>query len=136
MTCQGGPADGGVDQSQRVLGGAAGVAVPGADQAGPALGAQLGDEPGACPVDGVERPVAEPVGYLRPEGDGSQGHELFAAVHPVTGDQLVTPWPLEAADMGYGPVRSLGWAASVAPRSARPVAVPWASRFGRSARGP
>ncbi len=40
-------------------------------------------------------------------------------MHPVTGDQIVTPWPLEAADMGYGPARSLGWAATVAPLVAR-----------------
>ena len=88
------------------------------------------------PGGAAPRPEGEPAGYLWPEGDGGRGHELFEAVHPVTGDQLVTPWPLEAADMGYGPARSLGWAATVAPLSAQPVAVPWASRFGRSVRRP
>jgi hypothetical protein len=88
--------------------------------------------PGAAPAG----PEGEPAGYLWQEGDGGRGHELFEAVHPVTGDQLVTPWPLEAADLGYGPARSLGWVATVAPLSAQPVAVPWASRFGRSVRRP
>jgi hypothetical protein len=50
----------------------------------------------------------------------------------------VTPWPLEASDMGYGPTRLLGWVSTAAPVSGslepRPVDVPWASRFGRKAR--
>jgi hypothetical protein len=48
-----------------------------------------------------------------PGPDGELRRQIFAAVHPVTGDQLVTPWPLEAADMGYRDVTPLagscGW---------------------------
>jgi glycosyltransferase involved in cell wall biosynthesis len=87
-------------------------------------------------ADGPGTPAGPPAGYLLRPLEGGGRHELFAAVHPVTGDQLVTPWPIEAADMGYGEARSLGWAATVAPLRARAVAVPWASRFGRSVRRP
>jgi hypothetical protein len=84
-------------------------------------------------------PARPPDGYLWP-APGDDLHELFAAIHPVTGDQLVTRWPLEARDMGYGEPASLGWARAVALRTgtldAQPVSVPWASRFGRNARRP
>jgi hypothetical protein len=79
----------------------------------------------------------EPIGYLWPEA-GPHRRPLFAAYHPVTGDQLLTPWPLEAADLGYGAATRLGWVSSRAPLTgsleARPVDVPWASRFGRRTR--
>jgi hypothetical protein len=83
-------------------------------------------------------PDGPPAGYLWPEeGEGGR-RALYAAVHPVTGDQLLTPWPLEAADMGYGEATFLGWVMSLAPvtgsLAARPVDVPWAARFGRTAR--
>ena len=77
------------------------------------------------------------VGYLYGEG-GPCRRELFAAVHPVTGDQLLTPFPLEAADMGYGRAVSLGHVLIDLPLtgslSMRRVAVPWASRFGLEVR--
>ena len=44
------------------------------------------------PAPGPRRREA-PAGYLWPGPDEDFLHELFAAVHPVTGDQLVTPWP-------------------------------------------
>jgi hypothetical protein len=84
------------------------------------------------PADGA------PDGYVWPGPDGELRRQIFAAVHPVTGDQLVTPWPLEAADMGYRDVTPLGWVLRLAAVSgtldAQPVSVPWASRFGRAAR--
>ncbi len=83
------------------------------------------------PVDG------ELVGYLYPE-PRLRRHELFAAVHPITGDQLLTLHPLEAADMGYGPAVALGYVLADLPLTGtlamRRVAVPWASRFGLEVR--
>lgn len=94
-----------------------------------------GATPGAVmarpPIDG------ELVGYLYPES-GPNRHELFAATHPITGDQLLTLHPLEAADMGYGPVVGLGYVLVDVPVTGtlamRRVAVPWASRFGLQVR--
>jgi glycosyltransferase involved in cell wall biosynthesis len=79
------------------------------------------------------------VGYLYPER-GQGRLELFAAVHPVTGDQLLTLHRLEAADMGYGEAVSLGFVLEQAPVTGtlamRRVAVPWASHFGLKVRVP
>jgi hypothetical protein len=77
------------------------------------------------------------VGYLhRAPGRGRK--ELFAATHPITGDQLLTHHPLEASDMGYGPALSLGYILEQAPVTgtlAVPrVTIPWASRFGLKVR--
>ena len=77
------------------------------------------------------------VGHLHGEA-GPRRRELFAAIHPITGDQLLTPHRLEAADMGYGEAVSLGFLLIDMPRtgslSMRRVAVPWASRFGLEVR--
>lgn len=77
------------------------------------------------------------VGYLYTE-DGPRRQELYAALHPITGDQLLTLHRLEAADMGYGPAASLGYVlvdlALTGPLAMRRVAVPWASRFGLEVR--
>jgi glycosyltransferase involved in cell wall biosynthesis len=78
-----------------------------------------------------------PVGFLYPQG-GAGRLELLAATHPVSGDQLLTLHPLEAADMGYGEVVGLGFVLERAPVTgtlglAR-VAVPWASHFGLAVR--
>ncbi len=64
--------------------------------------------------------------------------ELLAAVHPITGDQLLTHHALVAADMGYSPAVSLGFALERAVETgdlemAR-VSIPWASRFGLEVR--
>ena len=75
-------------------------------------------------------------GYLWSQ-DGPHRRPLYAAMHPITGDQLVTPWPLEAADLGYGQPELLGWVSTwsiTGSLAARPVSVPWASRFGRKVR--
>lgn len=85
---------------------------------------------------GADRDAAL-VGYLYREG-GPHRRELFAAIHPVTGDQLLTLHRLEAADMGYGPAASLGYVLVdllfTGTLSLRRVAVPWASRFGLEVR--
>jgi glycosyltransferase involved in cell wall biosynthesis len=77
------------------------------------------------------------VGHLYSEA-GPHRRELFAAIHPITGDQLLTPHRLEAADMGYGPAASLGYMLTDLPftgsLSMRRVSVPWASRFGLEVR--
>lgn len=77
------------------------------------------------------------VGYLYPES-GPGRLELFAAIHPVTGDQLLTLHRLEAADMGYGRAVSLGFVLEQAlvtgTHAMRRVAVPWASHFGLKVR--
>jgi hypothetical protein len=82
------------------------------------------------------RPEGEPVGYLF----GNPGPErlaLFAGTHPVTGDQLLSPSPLEITDMGYGEPLLLGYLVARAPTTGqlgvRIVPVPWASRFGEVA---
>lgn len=78
-----------------------------------------------------------PAGYLWPD-DGPHRRPLYLAVHPVTGDALLTPWPLEAADLGYGEAKLLGWTSTQATLTGtfepHAVDVPWASRYGRRAR--
>ncbi len=79
----------------------------------------------------------QPLGYLYAEAAPGR-LELFAAIHPVTGDQLLTHHVLEAADMGYGITVSLGYVVDQAPVTGtltmRRVSVPWASRFGLEVR--
>lgn len=59
---------------------------------------------------------------------------LFAAYHPVTGDQLLVRSPQDAAQLGYGAPELLGYMRNAAPVTGqvalRPVAIPWATRFG------
>jgi glycosyltransferase involved in cell wall biosynthesis len=78
-----------------------------------------------------------PAGYLSAE-PGAHHIPIHSAVHAVTGDQLLTNTPLEAADMGYGSATLLGYALAVAPLTGdlgvKTVTVPWASRFGHNAR--
>jgi len=63
---------------------------------------------------------------------------LYAAYHPVTGDQLLSRTEEEAPSLGYGPPALLGHMHDTAPVTGsldqRPVAIPWASRFGKAAR--
>ncbi|HEX6391663.1 MAG TPA: glycosyltransferase, partial [Solirubrobacteraceae bacterium] len=88
---------------------------------------------------GVSRAAIAPsraaiVGYLY-EKPGPVRIELFSAVHPITGDQIVTPFPLEPADMGYVEITSLGYACG--GRESVWIdryPLPWASRFGLRAR--
>jgi hypothetical protein len=66
--------------------------------------------------------------------------ELHSAVHPVTGDQLLTTNPWEANDLGYGPPELLGHIDAAAPVTGRlgtkRLHLPWASHFGRRFRDP
>jgi hypothetical protein len=80
-----------------------------------------------------------PAGYLYREG-GLGRLPLYAATHPVTGDQLLTPWPEEATKLGYGRAVLLGHLSARAPLTGKPlnawlrsVPLPWAWRFGRPA---
>jgi hypothetical protein len=63
---------------------------------------------------------------------------LYSARHPITNDQLLTPFPLEAQDMGYVEPRLLAWLDERAPATGvaglHRIAVPWASRYGLEAR--
>jgi hypothetical protein len=63
---------------------------------------------------------------------------LYAARHRVTGDQLLTRYPLEAQDMGYEGLELLAWINERTPVTGesgfRRIAVPWASRYGLEAR--
>jgi hypothetical protein len=84
-----------------------------------------------------ERRDGSPAAHLfREPGPGRV--PLYSALHPITGDQLLTPYPMEAGDMGYAEATLLGWLSDSPVLSdtlalERP-AVPWASRFGREAR--
>jgi hypothetical protein len=77
------------------------------------------------------------LGYLQSEPGPGQ-IEIFAARHRVLPDQLITHHPLEAANMGYVDVHSLGYIQADAPLTgalgSKGVGVPWASRFGLAAR--
>jgi hypothetical protein len=82
-------------------------------------------------------PSGAPAGWLLAEqADGTV--PLYAAMHPVTGDQVLTRYPMEVGDMGYEDVRLLGWMVEVAPVTGSldltPTAAPWASRFGQQVR--
>ncbi|MGC1852048.1 MAG: hypothetical protein WA687_06375, partial [Solirubrobacterales bacterium] len=78
-------------------------------------------------------PSGEPQGWLF--GTDRPGRApLFAAYHPVTGDQLLTRSAQDAAQLGYGPVHLLGYIRRVAPITGdlapHPLPIPWARRFG------
>ena len=81
---------------------------------------------------------ADTVGWLLAD-DAPGCLPLYSAVHPVTGDQLLTRSPIEATDMGYHAPVLLGYLRAVAPETGAltlaTVGVPWASRFGLHARG-
>lgn len=59
---------------------------------------------------------------------------LYAAYHPVTGDQLLARSAEEAAHLGFGPPELLGFLREVAPLTGtlepHHLHVPWARRFG------
>jgi glycosyltransferase involved in cell wall biosynthesis len=82
-------------------------------------------------------PSGAPAGYMFDAG-GPGRLPLYMAFHPVTGDQLVTPYRLEAQDMGYVGITQLGWISDRSPitgrRDLRRLSVPWASRYGLEAR--
>jgi hypothetical protein len=82
-------------------------------------------------------PRGAPVGFLHRE-ETPRRRPLYAAVHPVTGDQLLSSSAIEAGDMGYVDVMLLGFLGASAPVTGslgteRPL-LPWASRLGQVAR--
>jgi hypothetical protein len=82
-------------------------------------------------------PDGDPAGWLK--GDGSEGLPgLWCAYHPVTGDQRLSRTWEELVDMGYRELELLGFLLPERPLTGdleTPVAeVPWASRFGLTAR--
>lgn len=87
----------------------------------------------SCHPEAVDERRLRSRGYLEPT-DGPGRVQLFCSVHPVTGDQLLSPNRMAGIDMGYGETASIGYA--LAPRldaqsaAAEPVPVPWASRLG------
>jgi hypothetical protein len=109
---------------------------------GPKLRAMVRRGFGSLPALGRTRPrpVPEPEGpplaWLLAEG-GPGTWPLYAAYHPVTGDQLLSTNRFEPIAMSYGEPQLLGHIWPAAPVTGtleqRPVAVPWASRFGMEA---
>jgi hypothetical protein len=79
------------------------------------------------------RPIGAPVGYLS-QTPGGRARALYGAVHPVTGDQLLSTSIIELGAMGYGDHVLLGYLAASAPVTGHlgvsRVGVPWALRFG------
>jgi hypothetical protein len=87
--------------------------------------------------DPEERPSGPPSGYLHArEGEGRL--PLWLAVHPITGDQLLTTWHYDALDMGYEEPTLLGHLEARAPVTGRVSTsqpqILWASRFGQRVR--
>ncbi len=88
------------------------------------------------------QPLAEasgdPEGWLY-ESERPGRSPLFAAYHPVTGDQLLTRSAGEAAQLGYGAPELLGHLRDIAPMTGnlrlQPLPIPWARRFGAVPRG-
>jgi hypothetical protein len=86
------------------------------------------------PEDERSSPRSEPAGYLRASPcDGDL--VLWSAMHPVSGDQLLSLDEREAEELGYGKSTPLGAVAPAAPvtgrlGTGRPV-IPWASHFGQ-----
>ncbi len=82
-------------------------------------------------------PSGPPLGYLhRRAGPGRV--PLFDAIHPITGDQLLSTHRWEAVDLGYGEPALIGYIGAEAPvtgalGTSRPW-LPWASRFGQRVR--
>jgi glycosyltransferase involved in cell wall biosynthesis len=87
----------------------------------------------ARPARQFEDTAGNPEGWLF-ESERPGRAPLFAAYHPVTGDQLLTRSPEDAAQLGYGPPELLGFVRCLAPITddlhPRPLPIPWARRFG------
>jgi D-inositol-3-phosphate glycosyltransferase len=88
----------------------------------------------AVPRRSQPAPAGEPFGYLDPP-DAAGGAPLFASIHPVTGDQLLTTDRREAAQLGYGDPALIGRLLAMAPATASlgrwDASIPWATRFGK-----
>jgi hypothetical protein len=87
----------------------------------------------AKPARAGARPEGDPLGWLFAD-DRTGRAPLFAAYHPVTGDQLLSRSSEDAAHMGYGLPQLLGFVRLAAPLTGdlrqSPLPVPWARRFG------
>jgi len=74
-----------------------------------------------------------PAGYLY-AADGPARLPLFSAIHPITGDQLLSTRAREARVLGYSDASCLGYLAASAPLTGvlgwRRALVPWADRPG------
>jgi hypothetical protein len=81
-------------------------------------------------------PIARVASIHRQDAPGRL--PLFSALHPVTGDQLLTTSEWEARDLGYGEPELLGYADGQAPVTGRLGVerrdLPWASHLGRRLR--
>jgi D-inositol-3-phosphate glycosyltransferase len=82
-------------------------------------------------------PVGRPAGFLDPVADGDSV-PLYAGLHPIVGDQLLTADQWELVHLGYVDIALLGFLIPVAPvtgrvSSRRPL-LPWASRYGSTNR--
>jgi hypothetical protein len=79
----------------------------------------------------------EAVGYLHARG-GVSKLPLFSAVHPITGDQLLSTRRNEATELGYPDPTKLGFLVAAAPltnvRGWQRTSLPWAHRLGRERR--
>jgi hypothetical protein len=77
--------------------------------------------------------AGDPAGWLF-ESERPGRAPLFAAYHPVTGDQLLTRSVEDAVQLGYGPPELLGYMRCIAPLTGNlhphPLPIPWARRFG------
>jgi hypothetical protein len=98
---------------------------------------------GAIAARRDRRPQADPAPRGKPhawlfDSPGPGMLALFAAEHPVTGDQLLTRNLDLATRLGYGPARHLGYLRDLAPvtddLTEHPVPLAWAYRFGHVAR--
>jgi hypothetical protein len=78
-------------------------------------------------------PPAAPAGYLL-RSPTTYTVPLYAALHPVTGDQLLSSSRSEATSLGYQDPVLLGHLVAWAPVTGRlgPIraAAPWTTRFG------
>ncbi len=78
-------------------------------------------------------PQGEPHAWLF-DRSGPGMLPLFAAEHPVNGDQLLARDPELATRLGYGPARHLGFLRALAPVTGdlaeHPVPISWAYRLG------
>lgn len=78
-------------------------------------------------------PPGEPAGWLFERARPGLV-TLFAAYHPITGDQLLSRDESSATHLGYRPPELLGYVSDVATLTGdlneRPLSIPWARRFG------
>jgi len=78
-------------------------------------------------------PVGAPAAYLAPVGD-RDAVALYSAIHPVTGDQVLTRDQWELVQLGYVDIALLGFLTPIAPLTGRVASrrprLPWASRYG------